>query len=429
MSTRRNEQIERHLRAEANSALVKGGLYAALLGIVSGSAVAIALAAGLAKDLLLPVLFAFFASGVSGAIHLAAKAGKVDGWVAYALFIPFVSLPTFFFLGTHFLMPSGAATYITGPISYPYLLVVFVTGFLFRPRLSVVSGLVAGAGYLFVYFLARESLQQISAADPVVQQDLTAFPIYFIKALMIAFAGVFAAGLAVISKRLIVRVLEESQSREHVSRLFGQFVSEEVKEKLVNDKAGIVGERKDVAVLFSDLRGFSTWSEKTEPEQVVARLNEYFEAMVECIAAEGGVVDKFIGDAIMAVFGGVLPLENPSEAAVRAALRMRERLARLNDTWRARGLPPLENGIGLHYGSVLQGAIGSSQRKDFTVIGDTVNIASRTEGLTKDYPERVLVTEELMSRLGPELRGRCVAHGLVRVKGRTAEVAIYGVAA
>jgi len=149
--------------------------------------------------------------------------------------------------------------------------------------------------------------------------------------------------------------------------------------------------------------------------------------MVEAVAKSGGVVDKFIGDAVMAVFGGVLPLVDPCAAALEAARQMRARLATLNASWREAGLEPLDNGIGLHAGEVLMGAIGSRRRKNFTVIGDVVNTAARVEGLTRQLPEPILLTGAVWQHLSDEQRRGCVPRGSHKVKGRVAEVEIYGV--
>jgi len=181
-----------------------------------------------------------------------------------------------------------------------------------------------------------------------------------------------------------------------------------------------------VTVLFSDIRSFTTFSEGKDPQQVVTQLNEYFDKMVGCIMENGGTVDKFIGDAIMAVFGGLLDLENPCESAVRAAEQMRFELALLNQKWVNEGLPTLENGIGLHYGEVLEGTIGSKDRKQFTVMGDTVNTAARLEGTTKRRDSKVIISASVFDRLTAELKKLFKSLGSTKVKGKTKAIAIYG---
>jgi class 3 adenylate cyclase len=148
--------------------------------------------------------------------------------------------------------------------------------------------------------------------------------------------------------------------------------------------------------------------------------------MVDAIAQEGGVVDKFIGDAVMAVFGGVVDLPDPCGSALRAARRMRSALSSLNDEWRTRNLEPFENGIGIHFGEVLQGPIGSEHRREFTIIGDTVNIASRVEGLTKEKSLPLLVTGEVYEKLSAAEKSGFSAIGDTKVKGRATPVTLWG---
>jgi len=182
----------------------------------------------------------------------------------------------------------------------------------------------------------------------------------------------------------------------------------------------------EVVVLFSDLRGFSTFAERRDPAEVVERLNAYFERMVDAINKEGGVVDKFIGDAIMAIFGGLKQLDNPCEAAVRAAVGMREALTELNASWAKEGLEPFDNGVGIHVGEVLQGPIGSRDRKQFTAIGDAVNSAARLEGLTKTNDQPILITDAVHAALPEELQRQFAPLGEVKVKGKRDSLAIFG---
>lgn len=259
------------------------------------------------------------------------------------------------------------------------------------------------------------------------QQELTDVYPHVFRALFMVFAGLMVGTLASAARRLVGRVVAEEREKQGISRLFGQYVSPEVREKLVREKQDTVGERKTVVVLFSDIRGFTTWSEGVAPEQLVRQLNEYFDEMVGAIQARGGTVDKFIGDAVMAVFGGLLEVANPSEAAVDAALAMRGRLAALNVQWRQRGWPELDNGIGLHKGAVLQGTIGSRDRKEFTVIGDAVNTASRLEGATKELGHSIVISREVQRDLAPAVREGCVALGAVKLKGKAHDVEVFGV--
>jgi adenylate cyclase len=157
----------------------------------------------------------------------------------------------------------------------------------------------------------------------------------------------------------------------------------------------------------------------------VALLNDYFSRMLDPIFAYEGTLDKFIGDAIMAVFGAPLHRDNDAERAVLAALGMRRALRKYNEDRKARGLAPIQNGIGITKGEAISGNIGSEQRMDYTVIGDTVNIASRLEGLTKNYEHKILINEGVYLEIKERIP--CVDLGFAHVKGKEGDVHVFGV--
>lgn len=202
----------------------------------------------------------------------------------------------------------------------------------------------------------------------------------------------------------INEMAEGLAQRERIRDSFGHFVSPQVAERFVSqytegrDMRGS-GERKDVAVLMCDIRGFSTTSESMDPSDVTRMLNTYFDHMVHAIEAHGGLVDKFIGDAVMAVFGLLDDEQNASERAVRAALEMRSALQTANEENAAQGLPLLNNGIGIHHGEVIASFLGSSKRLEFTVIGSTVNTAARLESLAKPPNPPLIISEDVATRI------------------------------
>jgi adenylate cyclase len=150
--------------------------------------------------------------------------------------------------------------------------------------------------------------------------------------------------------------------------------------------------------------------------------------MVYCITQNGGTIDKFIGDAIMAVFGGLIQLTNPCESAARAGLMMKDELNKLNREWGKAGFQTFKNGIGLSYGAVTQGTLGSKDRKEFTVIGDTVNLASRLEGITKDFPQtRIVLSSPVYENLPEDLKIQTDYLATVHVKGKQIPITIYGI--
>jgi adenylate cyclase len=180
-----------------------------------------------------------------------------------------------------------------------------------------------------------------------------------------------------------------------------------------------------VTILFSDIRSFTTMSEAMEAHALVALLNEYFTEMVAIVIQEDGVVDKYIGDAIMAVFGAPVPKADDAVRAVRAAVRMRKALLHLNERLVARGVEPLRTGIGIHSGEVVAGNIGSERRMEYTVIGDAVNLASRLESATKDEGADILVSEDTYALVRDSVEARPVRE--LTVKGRAQPVMTYEV--
>ena len=378
-----DSNYNRHLLDETNRALEKGAWVAMALAGFAAVAIPATLLSGLGEGLWTPWLFAVLAFGACASLLILARKRRMHGAVAWLVMLCFVSMPTAFYLANEAFLPSGAATFLNGPLTYLYFVLIAVTGMLFDFRLSVAAGFVTALGFLGCTFVGAEHLAQFEHPDPLTRQDIAAPAIYFHRAVMMVTSGFVVGYLGIVARRLTGRVVNEATQRRELDRLFGVYVSPEVKDKLLHAPPPRSGERREVVILFSDIRGFTTISERSDPSELVARLNEYFDAMAEPIARHDGVIDKFVGDAIMAVFGGVIDVEAPCSQALRAAQGMREALRRLNGSWKERGLDPFDNGIGLHVGEVVQGSIGASMRKDFTVIGDAVNIAARVEGLTK----------------------------------------------
>ncbi len=211
---------------------------------------------------------------------------------------------------------------------------------------------------------------------------------------------------------------ERGRMRATLERYVSKDVVREIAENPDSYLQSLGGQRKEMVVLFSDLKGFTSDSERLDPADLVTLLNEYFREMVAAVFEHSGTLDKFIGDALMATWGGLRPVNREEDAqnAVKAALRMKERLVVINEQRQQAGIPPWGSGIGISYGTVIFGNIGSQQRMDMTVIGDTVNLASRIEGLTRIYGCDILVDERIAARA----QSLCsfLEVDIVRVKGR-----------
>lgn len=218
--------------------------------------------------------------------------------------------------------------------------------------------------------------------------------------------------------------LEKLRTRRTLER----YVSKNLVKEILDNPASYYGAMKGVRVpatmLFSDLIGFTTLSERADPEALVTQLNEYLSAMTAVVFENGGTLDKFIGDAIMAVWGNVRSLGTAQDAkcCARAALGMRTALRRLNDRWRSESRMTLGMGVGINHGEVIVGNVGSTERADPTVIGDAVNLASRLEGLTRTYGVDVLVGESAAELIREDFHLRSVARAQVKGKTRPVEV-------
>jgi adenylate cyclase len=219
----------------------------------------------------------------------------------------------------------------------------------------------------------------------------------------------------------------EGREKRRVARIFSRYVSKDVYDQLLASPvdARLGGTRRHMTVLFSDIRGFTSVSERGAPEAIVGQLNQYFSTMVPIVFANKGTVDKFVGDMIMALFSA--PLDDPDHAdhAVQAAMAMIEELARLNSQWAADGLPTLDIGIGINTGDMVAGNLGSESIMSYTVIGDNVNLGARLESLNKDYRTRVIISDATRSALKGRYDIRAL--GRVVVKGKSVPVEIFEV--
>lgn len=196
--------------------------------------------------------------------------------------------------------------------------------------------------------------------------------------------------------------------KEFMRDTFGKIVDPEVRDYLMSGSgkeslgAALGGETREVTVLFCDIRSFTAMSEKMEASEVVQLLNKYFTALGKCIAVHHGIINKYIGDAIMAIFGAPVKSENSARDAFLAALDMRKALVEVNEDFKKDGLPEVHFGIGIHTGPVFAGTIGAENRMEYTVIGDTVNTASRLESLCKTYTKDLILSEASAEKLGKE---------------------------
>lgn len=221
--------------------------------------------------------------------------------------------------------------------------------------------------------------------------------------------------------------LSEGRARRRIRNAFQHYLAPVVVHQLEQDPGALAlgGERREITALFTDLAGFTTLSESLDPESVVALLNEYLTEMCTIIMAEGGTVDKFEGDAIIAMFGAPIEASDHAASACRAALLMQRRLAELVAEWQAQGRPPLAMRVGINTGEAVVGNMGSKDRFDYTMIGDAVNLAARLEGANKAYASGILVSQATRDHAGEALRFQELDR--LRVKGKAVAVPVHTV--
>jgi class 3 adenylate cyclase len=219
------------------------------------------------------------------------------------------------------------------------------------------------------------------------------------------------------------KLVDQMKSEEVVRANLARYLSPQIVEQVIkkNVQVNLGGDRKVVTVLFSDIRNFTSISESMPPDKLVHLLNEYFTEMARIIFENQGSLDKYIGDAIVAVFGSLIRLENAPQTAVRAAIQMMQEMSSLNERWKNQYGFRMDIGIGINTGEVFLGNVGSPDRMEFTVIGDTVNIASRFSGVAKGG--QILITEETLASLGPGINYAKLSP--VSVKGKTDKLEVF----
>ncbi|MBM3889213.1 MAG: adenylate/guanylate cyclase domain-containing protein [Verrucomicrobia bacterium] len=230
-----------------------------------------------------------------------------------------------------------------------------------------------------------------------------------------------------IAWQLLTEQFERRRARQALERQVSKEVADELMKDFGSLQQMLAPQERPIVVFYADIRNFTTIFERGDPQKLIGLLNEYFTEMTAIIARHGGTIDKYIGDAIMAVWGAPTSRGADEDAwhAVAAAVEMRQRLAELRPLWTARGHPEIFNGVGIHYGPALVGEVGSQQRSEYTAIGDTVNTASRIEGINKELGTDLLISEAVYKLVKDRVEARPLgAHAL---KGRTGQVELYHV--
>ncbi len=286
------------------------------------------------------------------------------------------------------------------------LLVIALVLGLLLPRLSIVWSLAITGIFLILYIVGAYFLFDIfnyivALATPVIQ-------VGFMFTLIITY-----------------RVLTEQREKRYIRQTFSKFVSKTVVDELLKkpEMLKLGGEKKILSVLFSDIRGFTTLSERMTPEHLVDHLNHYLQAMTDIVIKYDGTLDKYVGDEIMAFWGAPIPQNNHALLSCKAAIEMMTKLKEMNTHWRQEGKDAINIGIGINTGEMIVGNVGSSSRMDYTLIGDNVNLGARLEGTNKIYSTNIIISEYTYEQVKEQVIVREL--DLIRVKGKDRPVTIY----
>lgn len=285
--------------------------------------------------------------------------------------------------------------------------------------ISLVTGLASGGLYLYLFWLAG-SMPLPRPAELL----LATASHHWVRASTFVAIGMLTGFLTVLFKRRVLRSIRLVAERNRIRTMFGLYVSPAVVDRLIDQPMLPEGEVRPLCVMFLDIRNFTTFSEKLPPQEVVRYLNTLFAFMIDCVTQHGGMINKFLGDGFMAIFGA--PFADGKECA-RAIAAAQQILTELNQKVLNGELPATRVGIGLHQGPALVGTIGSHKRKEFTVIGDTVNVAARIEQLCKQHQAQLLVSQCVLAEL-PAPPTQMERIGEVTLRGKEAPLLLYKLA-
>jgi adenylate cyclase len=308
------------------------------------------------------------------------------------------------------LMSSEAVTPTPGWIQFLLVIAMTAAG---AATLMAISSTLAGLGAAIVAGLAYVGVAIISFNSSHHYWLPIAAP-------MMGFVGAFVTtGL--------IRYQTTGRELRRTRGTLNRYVSPQLVEYVLDnlERINLAGEKKELSILFSDVRNFTTMTEASDPMELIKTLNEYLAEMTDVIFKYDGITDKFIGDGILAYWGAFTPGKNHAELATRAALEMLERLEALNEKWKAEGRKELAIGIGINTGEVVFGNVGSGKKIEFTVIGDPVNLAARLESQTKEFGVNLIISEFTAAKLNGDFKLRPL--GGVKVKGKTVETKIFEV--
>jgi len=308
---------------------------------------------------------------------------------------------------------------LVSPIVLLYFLFIILSSLELDPRLCFFTGLVAAVEYIsisFYYITNTEYQSNIPVLD---------IPMAFLgRGTILLVSGIIAGVVSLQIRKRILKTYHVIEERNELEKVFGQQVSKEIVDEFLTNKMKIVNRTRDVCIMFLDIRNFSKFCEGKTPEEINTYQNHTLGFMIDVVNKYGGIVNQILGDGFMATFGAPIQRDNYCKDAVNAALEIISTLKNKNE---ANEIPVTNCGIGLHTGEVITGNVGTANRKQYSIIGNTVIMATRLEQLNKEYNSNILVSKEVLDKISSnDLTAEFL--GSVKVKGRTEPVEVYKLA-
>jgi len=314
---------------------------------------------------------------------------------------------------------SGQTVILISPATLTYFLFIVLSTLRLNFRLSVFTGALAAVEFVAVsvYYSTVFSNQPVDRFHP----DLSGMQ-YLGQGVILFISGIAAGFVADLIKKKIRVSWQHMKEKNEVIDLFGQQISPQIAGSILEKKEELSGTRKNVCVMFLDIRNFTPFVENHSPEEVVDYLNSLFSFMIDSVQRYDGVINQFLGDGFMATFGAPVSEGNISQKAVRASIDIIQKVKQEN---KAGKIPPTKIGIGLHYGEAVIGNIGSSVRKQYSITGNVVIMASRIEQLNKRWHSQLVISHEVFSQLAKDVKAVFMPQEPVKVKGIHRPVLLY----
>jgi len=327
-----------------------------------------------------------------------------------------ISIPTLaiLILGMNY----HSVLFLHTPAVFLYFIFIILSIFELEFKISVFSGSLAAIEYLcLVYYYTGNSFEGLSIEQQVLESPL----LYIGKAMILFLSGIIAGHISKQIKNRIFNSFATVDERNNIEKLFGQQVSAEIVDELINTKYEVTSKRRFVCILFLDIRGYTPFSEGKKPEEIIKFQNDVFGFMIEIINKNHGIINQFMGDGFMTTFGAPVSTENDCQNAVDSAIEI---CNELNKQIKQGNIPDIRIGIGLHAGEVVTGNVGTSTRKQYSVTGNTVILASRIEQLNKKCNSTILISKEVLDKIQIE-EDQFKSLGKVDIKGRQKPIEIF----